>query len=103
MSNENTCCFCGSGAFVLSSDGADMCWWFQSTPESSTAMPMPLPSSPGFSSEPPGNSAAPLARCSRLWLRITGRFGEMLATSPCAASVVSFESGISAATAFSAG
>jgi hypothetical protein len=63
-------------------------------PESSTAMPTPLPSSP---LRPAAAAVAPTACCSRLALRTTGRLGEMLTTSGRLASWSTPDSGSVAA------
>ncbi len=50
-------------------------------PESSTAMPTPLPSRPGAAPTAARTSLAPVSDSSRLWVRATVRLGVMVTTS----------------------
>ena len=62
-----------------------MCQCGDAMPESSTAMPTPLPSR-RLRGRPEEASGTPVACCNTLAVRITGRFGEISITSGSLAS-----------------
>ena len=68
-------------------------------PESSTAMPTPLPLSAALAPPKPGTAEAPVASATRLPVRAVERLGAIAITSPRAASAGSADTGTIAAIA----
>ena len=93
---QSSACCTRVGPLTLSSSVVETLWWLYPMPESTIAMPTPLPSR----RVPFGDTAfaAPVVNCNWLEARTTARLGDTLTTSARRARSITREAGTITAT-----